>query len=131
MQVDYGANSVSQYALAEAFRSGSYDRHLQELRSKLKERRDITLGLLQKYFSDIAEWNHPEGGFYIWLKLTVPIMTSRIFGLAIKENILINPGGIYSISDNQNIRISYAYCTMDEMSHSLAKLSEIIRSLLP
>jgi len=56
MQMDYGASSLSQWALTEIFESGAYDEYLIKLRSKLKERRDIALAALNKYFSDIAEW---------------------------------------------------------------------------
>lgn len=73
MQSDYGASSLSQEVLAEWITSGLYDEYLINLRKQLRIRREITLGILEKYFTDIATWNRPSGGFYIWLKLKKPI----------------------------------------------------------
>lgn len=130
MQVDYGANSLSQVILSEWIKNGSYDQYLQFLRTKLKERRDVALQILKSYFHDIATWKIPTGGFYIWLKLkNNKISTSNLFKLAIKNSLLINPGSIYDSNKNQYIRISYSYADIDKLSSGLKKLAELIRSL--
>ncbi len=128
MQVDYGANSIAQWAINDLISSGAYDIHLENLRTKLRNRRDHMLSLLEKYFSGLATWKIPNGGFYIWLKLQKNISTTKIFDMAIKENILINPGSVYDGSENSFIRLSYSYCTFEEMDYALSKLSKIIKT---
>ncbi|MEI8216608.1 MAG: PLP-dependent aminotransferase family protein [Eubacteriales bacterium] len=127
MQLDYGANTIAQWAFTNILASGEYDAHLVDLRQRLGRQRDYMLALLEKNFSDIASWNHPRGGFYIWLKMKSNIPASKIFDLALKQKILINPGGIYSNYDNQCIRLSYAYCSPAEMKSALTRLATIIR----
>lgn len=129
MQTDYGASSLSQWALAEWMESGLYDQHLLILRKSLKERRDLVLHTLESYFKDIATWNIPAGGFYIWLKLNKNISTDRLFDIALREKILINPGSIYDFSKNQHIRISYSYASADSLVKGLIKLSELIEKM--
>lgn len=130
MQTDYGSSSLSQLILAEWIRSGLYSEHLNNVRSKLKIQRDNALKTLNEDFADIATWNIPKGGFYIWLKLNSPIAVNRLFSEAAKENILINPGSIYDSLNNQNLRISYSYASLEEMKIGLEKLSHIVRSFL-
>ncbi|MCD2348788.1 aminotransferase-like domain-containing protein [Clostridium guangxiense] len=129
MQMDYGASSLSQYAAVEWISSGLYNNYIEELRYRLKIRRDFTINLLKEYFCDIADWNVPKGGFYIWLKLKVKIDMIKLFNMSWKNGILINPRYIYDFHKNNNIRISYSYASKDEMYLGLRKLSEIIRNL--
>ena len=129
MQVDYGANSISQWALTEWIESGMYERHLKSLRVTLRERRDIDLKTLDTYFKNIATWNFPTGGFYIWLKLKDDVNITRLFNLAIARNILINPGSIYGYGDNQYIRISYSYAEIPELIEGLKHLATMIKAL--
>lgn len=98
--MDYGASSVSQWVLSELFSTQGYDNYLQELRIKLKMRRDSTLHALDLYFKDIATWTIPKGSFYIWLKLQEEISTDDLFHATRKEKLLLNPGSVYDFEKN-------------------------------
>lgn len=130
MQTDYGSSSISQLILTEWISSGLYVKHLQQFRAELKLRRDKAIEILDENFKDIASWNIPKGGFYIWLKLKPNIAINKLFSEAIKEKILINPGNIYDFSNDQNLRISYSYASISEIKIGLKKLSCIIRKLI-
>ncbi|WP_312091655.1 aminotransferase-like domain-containing protein [Aminipila sp.] len=125
MQVDYGASSVSQWALTEFFDSGYYDDYLIYLRKELKSRRDLALSLLNTHFKDLADWNIPEGGFYIWLRFKNQLFIDKLFQMALENNILLNPGNIYDFSDNNALRLSYAYAQPEDFSKAIKILSEI------
>lgn len=127
MQSDYGTSSLSQEVLTEWISSGLYDKYLLELREKLRIRRQITLDILSKYFSDIASWNKPHGGFYIWLKLNKPVALNKLFELSYRKGILINPGNVYDFSNSENLRISYSYASLTDLEKGLKILSKIIR----
>jgi len=129
MQTDYGASSISQWVLTEWLSSGLYEKYIEELRAKLRIRRQIALEILSEHFSDIASWNIPSGGFYIWLKLKKQISMDKLFTICCKEGILLNPGNIYDFSKNQNLRISYSYASLDDLRYGLMKLCEIIKNI--
>ncbi|QZY55182.1 PLP-dependent aminotransferase family protein [Crassaminicella profunda] len=130
MQTDYGSSSLSQWAIAEWIESGLYEENLLEVREKLKLRRQIALNALEKNFSDIALWEKPKGGFYIWLTLKEKISMNKLFHMAWRKRILINPGYMYDFSNNQSLRISYAYASLKDLEKGLEKLSIIIRELI-
>ncbi len=123
MQTDYGASSLSQWALAEWIESGLYDEYLKSVRRELRIRRDIAIKTLDKYFSNIATWKEPQGGFYIWMKLNKSISIDNLFKEALKEKLLINPGSIYDFSNNQYLRISYSYPSLNDLEKGLKKLA--------
>lgn len=127
MQTDYGSSSLSQWVLAEWISSGLYDKYILEIKEKLRIRRQVALNALDKYFSDIATWSKPKGGFYIWLTLNKRISMNKLFEKSCKEGLLINIGNIYDFSNNLNIRISYSYASLVDLERGLKKLSELIR----
>ena len=130
MQIDYGASSLSQWALAELLSGGWYDQYLAQVRVKLKERRDLALRALDLYFGDLADWNVPQGSFYIWLRLSGRVSTDRLFQRAMEDRILINPGSIYDYNKNNAIRLSYAYAAEDQLEDGIRRLAKAVRSLM-
>lgn len=130
MQTDYGASSLSQWAVAEFLSSGLYDLHLEQMRASLRIRRDVTLKVLEEKFTGIAEWQKPSGGFYIWLTLPSTISLRELFDTALREGILLNPGNLYDPNSRHHLRLSYAYASLEQIEKGLTKLAEIIRVLL-
>lgn len=130
MQLDYGSSAIPQLVAAEWFRSGLYEQHVSALKKQLKQRADFTEALLNTYFSDFAEWQSPQGGFYIWLRIKQPIVTKALFQLLLKQNILINPGYLYAPNDYEHIRISYSYCSREELARGLKKLAQELKARL-
>ncbi|MDU2242391.1 MAG: PLP-dependent aminotransferase family protein [Paenibacillus sp.] len=129
MQSDYGSSALSQQMAAEWLESGRYDRHLEQLRASLRLRREAALDALERHFRDIADWEVPRGGFYIWLKLHGSPSPRKVFDAALKSGILINPGHLYDPEADGRLRLSYAYAEADELRVGIARLSEVVRSL--
>jgi GntR family transcriptional regulator of abcA and norABC len=129
MQTDYGSSTLSQWAAFEWFSSGLYSEHQNQIRAQLKIRRDIALQTLNAYFSDIASWNIPSGGFYIWVKVFPSISMRKLFETALSVGILLNPGNVYDSHAEQYLRISYSYASLPALKEGLYRLSQIIRNL--
>lgn len=130
MQNDYGSSSLSQWAAAEWLASGFYQKHLDEVRIQLRIRRAVTCSILESHFSDIATWQLPKGGFYIWLTLIYPISMQKLFKTALENGLLIHPGNIYDTLSNQHLRLSYSYASLPEMEYGFCRLSTLIRNLI-
>ncbi|MER1998448.1 MAG: PLP-dependent aminotransferase family protein [Lysinibacillus sp.] len=128
MQTDYGSSSLSQYAVEKWISSGLYEKFLKKIKEELKYRRDFTIRILENYFSEIATWNVPSGGFYIWLKLRTGISTRKLFDIALRDGILLNPGCVYDASDDRHLRLSYSYASIDQLEKGLIRLAQLIKS---
>lgn len=126
MQIDYGVSLFSQWFLYESYSTGLYDKYMEEVRDKLRNRRDIMIKNLEDNFSDIAIWNKPTGGFYIWVKFNKDINTEKLFYKAVSKKVLINPGSIYGASNKNYVRLSYAYENIDKMIEGLKIIRNII-----
>ena len=129
MQTDYGASAFSQLLAAEWLRGDRYDKHIRQIRHELRKRRDIMCTGLFRWFADLAEWQRPQGGFYIWLRLRKSISMRSLFVKALGEGILLNPGYIYDPQDSRHLRLSYAYADVAEMEEAMFRLSRLIREM--
>ncbi|CAK7032348.1 MAG: HTH-type transcriptional regulator NorG [Eubacterium sp.] len=129
MQTDYGASSLSQWAAAEFLTSGLYDTYLHGLRKELRKRRAAALRVLADYFTGLADWNVPEGGFYVWLRFKSSLSIDRLFKKALEHRILLNPGSIYDFAPNHALRISYAYEPPEVFRKAMKTLAELGRGL--
>jgi GntR family transcriptional regulator of abcA and norABC len=96
------------------------------MRHELRVRRDFVLSLLSKYFADIAVWEKPAGGFYIWLSLKRDIPLQPLFKRALLLGILINPGSLYG-NYHSHIRLSYSYASLEELEQGLVALAVLIK----
>lgn len=131
MQTDYGTSSLAQEAAALWFAEGHHAAHLEQLRPELRTRRDFMLGLLHRYFHNIAAWATSEGGFYIWLRFTADSLSiRRLFHACLEKDVLIHPGYLYDRLDASHIRLSYAYASQDEMERGLIVLAQEAHRLM-
>ncbi|MEX3623409.1 PLP-dependent aminotransferase family protein [Viridibacillus arvi] len=127
MQTDYGSSAFSQEIVAHWLETGLYNQHLGQLRQQLQQRSSFVEGILEKDFNEVATWEKPKGGFYIWLRFNDPIVNKALFLKLIKQKVLINPGYVYDPNDMYHIRLSYAYASLAELQEGLAILISSIK----
>ncbi|AZJ20782.1 MULTISPECIES: MocR-like pyridoxine biosynthesis transcription factor PdxR [Bacillus] len=130
MQTDYGSSSLSQRVAAEWINKGFYEEHVANVRIQLKERRQFMIRALNKYCADVASWDIPSGGLFIWLKIVPNIPMKKLFSEALSKGILLNPGRIYEEESDRYIRLSYGYVSPEQITSGIKLLSELIRKLM-
>ncbi|MGQ3379705.1 aminotransferase-like domain-containing protein [Priestia endophytica] len=126
MQTDYGSSTVSQYVARRWMLSEQYEEHSTYVRQMLKKRRDFMQFLLECYFSHLATWTIPKGGFYIWIVFHFRLNFDKLFKKGVEKGILIAPGHIYDRLDRTSLRLSYSYASLEEMEKGLRILAELI-----
>ncbi|AGF25543.1 MULTISPECIES: PLP-dependent aminotransferase family protein [Bacillus amyloliquefaciens group] len=129
MQTDYGSSSLSQRVAAEWFISGEYQQHLEQVRSQLKVRRELALSVLETHLKDVATWNIPKGGFFVWVKTLPSISMKLLYTKALSKGILLNLGRIYAQEKGNYIRLSYAYASLEDLQKGIYELGLMIKEL--
>ncbi|ATU25237.1 GntR family transcriptional regulator [Bacillus velezensis] len=129
MQTDYGSSSLSQRVAAEWFTSGEYQQHLEQVRSQLKVRRQLVMSLLETNLKNVATWNMPKGGFFVWVKILPSLSMKLLYTKALKKGILLNLGSIYAQEKGNYIRLSYAYASLEDLQKGIYELGLMIKEL--
>ncbi len=130
MQTDYGSSSLSQLAVGKWLETGLYEENLEDLRKQLYTRREVAVNTLEKYFFDIASWDIPLGGYFMWIEIKYPINIYKLFEEACKIGIVMNPGQIYDTHASQYLRISYSYASIPDLQKGIYELSKLVRRLI-
>ena len=126
MQTDYGSSAFSQEIVTYWLTSGLYEQHLEQLCVQLMQRAEFMESLLNKYFKNIATWQQPKGGYYIWLRFHEPVINKALFLKLLQHKVLINPGYIYQPNDFHHLRISYAYASFEKLEEGMIILATMI-----
>ena len=84
-------------ALAE-FCKENFNSHLKTLKIKLQKKSEAICHALDKYFGSSAEYKKPDGGIFVWVDMDKKVDTSRLYELALKDSVAINPGNEWSIN---------------------------------
>ncbi|KQL45648.1 GntR family transcriptional regulator [Brevibacillus choshinensis] len=129
MQTDYGSSSLSQRVAAEWLSSGLYSEHVHMVREELRVRKAAALHALERYMNELATWQIPVGGFFIWLKINAKVSMLELFSKASRQGILLNPGNIYAQETDGYLRLSYAYASLSDLERGIRQLSQIVASL--
>ena len=94
--------SINQLAAARFFKEGGYDRHMRKLREALKFQVSEMRKCILENFPPGTEVTDPQGGSLLWIKLPEKCDTLRIYHEALKNNILIAPGCLFTMKEKYN-----------------------------
>ena len=89
-------NTLSQAAIAHFLSNGRYELHLRHLRKALHTQSLRYIQAISEYFPDDTKMTRPQGGFALWIELNKKINTYKLHKKALKHNIGIAPGQIFS-----------------------------------
>ncbi|WP_062204736.1 PLP-dependent aminotransferase family protein [Aureimonas sp. AU12] len=91
-----GPSPIATEIVSSALSDGSYRKHLSTLRSRLAKRRREVGATLEAL--GIRPWLEPRGGFYLWCRLPDGQDAADMARLALKENVVLAPGNVFSIA---------------------------------
>ena len=133
LKTDAGTPAIDQMVLAEfcagqSNGGGRFDKHVVGLRKVLKRKLDVLVEALQAEFGTTAEFELPDGGIFLWVKLPEGVDTMRLFQAASKEGVAINPGVEWSSNaeaGKTRMRLCFANPSEEQLRQGVAKLAEI------
>ncbi|MBS1809074.1 MAG: PLP-dependent aminotransferase family protein [Acidobacteria bacterium] len=129
---DVHASMLSQAAIYEFARQGLLNKHVRRAKKIYAERRDVMLEALEKYFPAEAEWNKPEGGMTIWIRLPESLNASQILLEAAKQGVIFSPGERFYASQPQChlMRLSFTMTDAAQIELAVKRLGAIIKTQL-
>lgn len=121
--------TLPQLVAAEFMGSGAYDRHLFQLRERLRTQREATADAIARYFPAGTRLSLPAGGVLLWAELPAGTDSGRLFEAALTEGIRIAPGTIFSNSRRfvSFIRLSCPQQFDQTLDDALQRLGRLAR----
>jgi DNA-binding transcriptional MocR family regulator len=123
--------ALPQVVVAEFIASGAYDRHLHQLRARLREQREATADAIARHFPAGTRLTMPPGGLLLWVELPEGVSSDALFDAALAENIRIAPGTIFSNSARfaNFIRLACPMPFGPDVERAIARLGQLVAAL--
>lgn len=121
-----------QKALVDYLDHGGVRQHIRRLRKKYESHIEIYQKLIFEYFPEGTRAGNPRGGHFLWVEMPEVCDSVVLYKLAMKENISIAPGilfssrGLYRNCFRLNCTV---HCT-DEAVNAIRRLGELAKSLI-
>lgn len=127
LKTDSGTGAIDQMVIAE-YCEAHFDNHVVKLRKTLKRKLDAMVEAVGANFGTAAEFDYPDGGIFLWIKLPDSVDTAKLFQAASKEGVTLNPGAEWSVDPaygQSRLRLCFANPTEQTIREGVAKLAEI------
>jgi 2-aminoadipate transaminase len=85
---------------------------------------------LNEQFGTSAEFEHPKGGIFLWVKLPDNVDTLKLYQAALAAGVSINPGPEWSVNKADascRMRLCFASPSHQQIRDGVAVLAEVCR----
>lgn len=130
---DLHSNRISQWLVTQQLKCPDRQARMDSLAQYYREKRDYFAHGLEQNFAELASWEIPKGGLFLWLKLRQKISSQTLFREAIKENVAFMPGDQFFLepnSDETYLRLNFSHASKEEVDRGLRILALCIERLM-
>lgn len=124
-------NTLTQAAVANFLSNGRFELHLRHLRKALHTQSLRYLQAISEYFPDDTRATRPQGGFTLWIEMNKKVNAYKLHKRALKHNIGIAPGQIFSSQGRfENcFRIGYGEPWSERIGQGIQTLGKLVREV--
>jgi 2-aminoadipate transaminase len=126
---DLCSPALCQYIALEFIKRGYLKEYLKKVKERYKEKRDVMLRALERYFPSEVQWTKPKGGMFVWVRVPESINTDKLLKEAIREKIVYVPGsGFYPHrEDHHHFRLNFTLSTPEQIEIGIQRLGNLLK----
>lgn len=131
MRSDLGVSPLVQRVVTRFAGGPAFDARLAKLGSHYRRKRDLMLAGLERHCRGLAEWRSPEGGFFVWLRLTRGDVAAAL-DAGEREQVSFIPGPYFAAEPGaltDCLRLSYGEIPEERIEEGLRRLGRALASL--
>lgn len=128
MRTDLGISPLLQRVVARFIESGTFAPHLARVTGHYRRKRDTMLQSLERHCREVADWDAPEGGFFVWLTLRHGEVR-RALDAAEEEKVSFIPGTYFAAEPGacaRSLRLSYGEIPEERIDEGLHRLGKAL-----
>jgi 2-aminoadipate transaminase len=127
---DLHTPSLTQRIVYEVVKDGFLDTHVPTIRALYRDQCQAMIDALARHMPAGVEWNKPEGGMFVWVKLPKHIDSMKLLEQSIAQNVAFVPGGPFFAdeAEHNTMRLSFVTVPPATIDAGVAKLGALIRA---
>lgn len=108
------------------------DEHVKEIVALYKQRRDLILESMEKFFPEGTEWTHPEGGLFLWLTFPEGVSARKVFTKCIEMKVagVIGDAFYPNQKTDRSMRINYSNMPDDRIVEGIQRMAKAIKECM-
>ncbi len=131
---DLHTSTFTQHVAYEVVRDGFLDEHVKYIRKLYRERRDVMLRALARFFPPEVHWTRPQGGLFLWVTLPQTIDSHKILESAISQKVAFVPGNSFYANPvgpvDHHMRLNFSNATPELIEEGIRRLALAVESQL-
>lgn len=128
--VDLCTNAFTQYIAADLLAGGLIDRHLPEIISLYRKKRDLMLRAMDKHFpKEGTHWTKSQGGLFTWAQLPLGVNTTEMLKDAIARDVAYVPGKSFFPDPKvgfNTMRLNFSHPSDEKIGVGVERLAEVM-----
>lgn len=125
------STSIIHEAVGNFLLTGRYDNHLGKLRRTLQDNYQLYATVIGESFPEGTKVSRPQGGLALWVEFPQEIDTGELYNLALKSNISISAGRMFTLQDQFRncMRLNFGLPWTNELKLKLQLLGSLAKSM--
>lgn len=125
------STAVINEAVGNFLLTGKYEHHLRKLRRTLLENYQKYADIIAAYFPAGTRISRPQGGLSLWVEFGKEIDTRELYNYALKNQIAISPGRIFTLQDQFHncMRLNLGLPWNDKLRLKLQQLGKLAKMM--
>jgi 2-aminoadipate transaminase len=128
MRFDLGVSPWLQRTMAEYGSSGLWARHVAKMNEVYRHKRDTMLAVLEERCSRYVTWNRPEGGYFLWLRLSDAVDPAALSEAARNIGVAFVGGQAFKRDEDgrRHIRLALSFVNEQEIPEGIMRLGRAL-----
>ncbi|MFZ5822348.1 MAG: PLP-dependent aminotransferase family protein [Chloroflexota bacterium] len=129
---DLATSTLIQRALEAYVTVGRYQAHLRRSCQVFRKRRDAMLAAIKRYLPADVQFDPPQGGLFLWMKLPGGVSADDLLPVACKEGVNFVPGSRFFPDGRQGrewMRLNFVVHAPEEIDEGIRRLGKALERL--
>jgi 2-aminoadipate transaminase len=126
--MDLHTSSLVQMIAYEVVKDGFLKEHINHIRRIYRERRDVMLAAMSRYFPPEVHWTRPQGGLFLWVTLPEWLDAAEVFNKAVANKVAFVPGTPFFSDDggHNTMRLNFSNARPEQIEVGIRRLGEVL-----
>jgi 2-aminoadipate transaminase len=126
--VDLHTSLFVQMVVHEVIRDGFFEQHVARSCVAYRERRDVMVEAMARYFPPDVNWTIPQGGLFIWVTLPTWVDADDLLNKAIANQVAFVPGSPFFAGQggSHTLRLNFSYPDSEQIEVGIQRLGQVL-----
>ena len=129
---DLHTNTFTQMLLYDYLIHNDIDRHIQKICRVYGHQRNAMVEALEQHFPENTDFTRPDGGMFVWMKLSAGVSSMGLFQNALKHKVAFVPGDPFYVRNMKvcsTLRLNYSCSEEAGIGEGIKRMAQALKEM--